>query len=74
YLLMPLLKQKAARLALLVGAIVLTLLVGFSRLYLGVHYLSDVLAGFAFSSFWLLLLLFADQNKWFGKPPIQKLY
>jgi len=74
YLLMPQLKQKAARLALLVGAIILTLLVGFSRLYLGVHYLSDILAGFAFSSCLLLLLLYADQNSWFGKPPIQKLY
>ena len=74
YLLMPLIKQKAARAVLLVGAIVLTLLVGFSRLYLGVHYLSDVLAGFAFSSFLLLLLLNADQTEFFGKTPIHKLY
>ena len=74
YLLMPLIKQKTARAALLGGAIVLTLLVGFSRLYLGLHYLSDVLAGFAFSAFLLLLLLFADQTGFFGKTPIQKLY
>ncbi len=74
YLLIPSIKQKTARAALLVGAIVLTLLVGFSRLYLGVHYLSDVLAGFAFSSFLLLLLLYADQTGFFGKTPIHKLY
>jgi undecaprenyl-diphosphatase len=30
-----------------VGAIALSLLIGISRIYLGVHYLSDVLAGFA---------------------------
>jgi membrane-associated phospholipid phosphatase len=29
------------------------LLIGFSRLYLGVHYLSDVLAGYASGIVWL---------------------
>lgn len=59
---------------LLVGAIVLILLVGLSRLYLGVNYLSDAIAGFALGAFWSLLLHFADQNEVFGVPPIQKLY
>lgn len=41
------------RVAVVVGLIVLILLIGFSRIYLGVHYLSDVLAGFAVGGLWL---------------------
>ena len=41
-------------------------LIGFSRLYLGVHYLSDVLAGIAGGAFWLsvsiaLLTVYGDR-------------
>jgi undecaprenyl-diphosphatase len=39
----------------LAGALLLTLLVGFSRLYMGVHYPSDILAGWCLGSAWALL-------------------
>jgi membrane-associated phospholipid phosphatase len=42
-----------ARLALVSGTVGFVALIGFSRMYLGVHYLSDVLAGFAGGGFWL---------------------
>lgn len=37
------------------GAVFLTLIVGFSRLYMGVHYPSDILAGWCLGAAWAML-------------------
>ena len=42
-----------ARAAVVLGTSLLVLLIGFSRMYLGVHYFSDVVAGFAAGGVWL---------------------
>ena len=47
------LRTTRRRLLLGVATVVLLGLIGFSRIYLGVHYLSDVLAGIAGGVFWL---------------------
>lgn len=47
------LRSQRTRVVSLGGAAVLVALIGFSRLYLGAHYLSDVLGGFAAGSAWL---------------------
>lgn len=41
-------------------AILLILLIGLSRIYLGVHYASDVLAGYAASIVWVLSIISVD--------------
>jgi membrane-associated phospholipid phosphatase len=45
----------SARVVCLAAAVLLVSLIGFSRLYLGVHFLSDVLAGFSVGLAWLAL-------------------
>ena len=48
--------RPAWRLSVALGATTLIFLIAFSRLYLGAHWLSDVLGGLAFGSAWLALL------------------
>jgi membrane-associated phospholipid phosphatase len=46
-----------ARTAVVFGAALLVLLIGFSRMYLGVHYFSDVVAGYTAGGVWLSALI-----------------
>jgi membrane-associated phospholipid phosphatase len=45
------------RVAVVIAMVFLILLIGFSRMYLGVHYLSDVLAGYAAGFAWLVITI-----------------
>jgi membrane-associated phospholipid phosphatase len=53
YVLVLHLRSRAARTAVIVGAVVLVLAIGFTRLFLGVHFFSDVIAGYAGGTVWL---------------------
>ncbi|QQE72661.1 phosphatase PAP2 family protein [Brevibacillus composti] len=51
------LKNVWPKLLIVFGALLLILLIGNSRIYLGVHYPSDVAAGFAAGGVWLVICL-----------------
>jgi undecaprenyl-diphosphatase len=55
----------AARRALLAGATLLVLLIAVSRMYLGVHYPTDILGGWLAGGAWLMLVLacFATRSR-----------
>jgi undecaprenyl-diphosphatase len=59
---LPVLKARHWRLLCIISAISLVLLVGFSRIALGAHFLTDVLAAIVFGVLWLAFCLIA------GKP------
>jgi len=40
----------------------LVVLIGFSRIYLGVHYFSDVVGGFASAGVWLAVLITGSET------------
>ncbi len=55
------LKHRALRIATWCIAVMLVLLIGFSRVYLGVHYPSDVIAGYAVGVIWVTAVSLGDR-------------
>jgi membrane-associated phospholipid phosphatase len=60
-LLAPRLQHRAVRWLVWAVAATLVLAIGFSRIYLGVHYPSDVLAGYAAGLLWSSVLIVGDR-------------
>jgi undecaprenyl-diphosphatase len=50
-------KTHRARVLIVAATLLLVLMIGLSRIYLGVHYTSDVLGGFAAGSVWLVVCI-----------------
>jgi len=62
YFLLKRTKSKTKKFVITISAIIVIILIGFSRLYLNIHWLSDVLAGFLLGLFLLFLALFTRKN------------
>jgi membrane-associated phospholipid phosphatase len=63
----PHLSKRLAQFALFLGALTAVLLVGLSRLWLRLHWLTDVLGAYALASSWLLVIILGYkkiQQKW----------
>jgi len=54
----------AGRIAMMAAGIALTLMIGISRIYLGVHYPSDVLGGYLASAAWLMTSIALFEKYW----------
>jgi undecaprenyl-diphosphatase len=61
YLSYAYLKTLRAKVLVTIGAVFIAGIIGYSRLYLGVHFLSDVIAGWVAGGFWLSACILADQ-------------
>lgn len=57
YLIYKKLKNKSTKTILIITLIFTILLIGFSRIYLGVHYLSDIIGGFLLSIVYLMIYI-----------------
>lgn len=55
------LRSQRMRVVSVGGAVVLVTLIGFSRVYLGAHYVSDVVGGFAAGGAWLSVVITARE-------------
>lgn len=66
------LKNKTARHWLYIIGTALILVIGFSRIYLGVHYLSDILAGYSLATAYLILVVSIFQQKLYTKGKLKE--
>ncbi|MEO8226552.1 MAG: phosphatase PAP2 family protein [Gemmatimonadota bacterium] len=57
----PRVKRRATRIAIWTAAVICILLVSVSRVYLGVHYPSDVVAGWGAGFVWVMVVAFGDR-------------
>jgi undecaprenyl-diphosphatase len=55
-------KSRRTRTILWTMATIMFLLIGLSRIYLGVHYTTDVIAGFASALIWILVVRFVEST------------
>ena len=55
-------KSKRVRLAIWIVSTAMFLLIGLSRIYLGVHYTTDVIAGFVAALIWILVVRFVEMQ------------
>ena len=55
-------KSKRARLIMWIVATTMFVSIGFSRIYLGVHHTTDVIAGFAAALIWILVVRFVEME------------
>jgi len=53
-------RDRSLKILIWVLAVMIALLIGLSRIYLGVHYPSDVIAGYAAAIVWVLTVIWAD--------------
>ena len=60
YLALSYVKNKKWKVLIIAGALLICALIGFSRLYLGVHFLTDVLAGWAAGGLGLAVCILGD--------------
>ncbi len=62
YLIARHVERWTGRVLAVVAAVVVDLLIGFSRIYLGAHYLSDVIGGFGVGMVWLAIVVTAFET------------